>query len=45
VIISISESGVTDIKEFKNSPAYQYLKKLFEESFLGNQLMQLNNVA
>ncbi|MDD2402738.1 MAG: transposase, partial [Clostridia bacterium] len=45
VITSISESGVTDIKEFKNSPGYQYLKKLFEESFLGNQLMQLNNVA
>jgi len=45
VITSISESGAINIKEFKNSPEYQYLKELFKESFFGNQLTQLNNVV
>lgn len=45
IINAITESGTLDIKEFQNSLEYQYLKGLFEDSFLGNQLKQLNNVA
>ena len=45
VINSIAESGVMDIKEFRNSVEYQYLKGLFENSFLGNQLKQLDNAV
>ena len=45
VINAITESGALDIKEFQNSVEYQYLKGLFEDSFLGNQLKQLDNVA
>jgi hypothetical protein len=45
VITSIAESGSVDIKEFKNSPEYKYLKGLFEGSFLCNQLKALNNVS
>ncbi len=45
IINAITESGTLDIKEFKNSLEYQYLKGLFEDSFLGNQLKQLNNVV
>ncbi|MBZ4688724.1 MAG: putative transposase [Clostridiales bacterium] len=45
VINAIAESGVFDIKEFRNSGEYQYLKGLFEDSFLGNQLKQLDNAA
>lgn len=45
VINAISESGTIDIKEFKQSPEYQYLKGLFEDSFLGNQLMTIDNAA
>lgn len=45
VINAITESGALDIIEFQNSVEYQYLKGLFEDSFLGNQLKQLNNVA
>lgn len=45
VINAISESGALDIKEFQNSVEYQYLKGLFEDSFLGNQLKQLDKAA
>jgi len=45
VINAIAESGVFDIKEFRNSVEYQYLKGLFEDSFLGNQLKQLDNAV
>jgi len=45
VINAIAESGALDIKEFRNSVEYQYLKGLFEDSFLNNQLKQLNNAA
>ena len=45
VINAITESGTLDIKEFQKSVEYQYLKGLFEDSFLGNQLKQLDNVA
>lgn len=45
VINAISESGTIDIKEFKQSLEYQYLKGLFEDSFLSNQLMTIDNAA
>jgi len=45
VINAIAESGALDIIEFRNSFEYQYLKSLFEDSFLSNQLKQLDNVA
>lgn len=45
VITAISESDTIDIIEFKNSSEYQYLKELFEASFLGTQLMDWDNVA
>jgi hypothetical protein len=45
VIDAISKSGTIDIKEFKHSPEYQYLKELFEGSFLSNQLLALDNAA
>ena len=45
VINAIAQSGAIDIKEFQNSAEYQYLKGLFEDSFLGNQIKQLDNVA
>jgi hypothetical protein len=37
----ISKSGKVDLKEFKNSNEYKYLKELFELSFLGNQLKKV----
>ena len=45
VINAITESGALDIKEFQNSAEYLYLKGLFEDSFLGNQFKQLDNVV
>lgn len=45
VIDAIAESGTIDIKKFKESPEYQYLKKLFESSFLVNQLIDLDNAS
>ena len=45
VISSISESGLLDILEFRNSVEYEYLKELFENSFLTNQLKTLENVS
>jgi len=41
VINAIAESAHL----IRNSVEYQYLKGLFEDSFLGNQLKQLDNVA
>ncbi len=38
----ISKSGKIDLKEFKNSKEYKYLKELFESSFIGNQLKCLD---
>lgn len=45
VIDSIAKSGIVDILEFKNSVEYQYLKELFENSFLNNQLINLEKVS
>lgn len=45
VIIAIAESGTVDLRAFKNSEEYQYIKELFEESFLGNQLFGEDNAA
>lgn len=38
IIVAISESGMVDLKAFKQSEEYAYIKDLFEDSFLGNQL-------
>lgn len=40
VIAAIAESGIVDIKKFKASPEYEYIKELFGDSFLGNQLFE-----
>lgn len=39
IIEAISESGCVNIIDFKKSPEYQYLKGLFEESFLSTQIL------
>lgn len=39
IIETISESGSVTIIDFKKSPEYQYLKGLFEESFLSTQIL------
>ncbi|SPF52611.1 transposase [Candidatus Desulfosporosinus infrequens] len=43
VITSIAKSGLVDILEFRNSVEYDYMKELFENSFLTNQLKNLEN--
>lgn len=45
VITAIAENGSVDIQEFRNSAEYQYLKELFEASFLSNQLMKLDKAS
>jgi len=45
VITSIAKSGLVNLLEFKNSHEYQYLKELFEDSFLTNQLKALEKAA
>ncbi|QQK74857.1 transposase [Salicibibacter cibarius] len=45
IIAAISESGAVDIHAFKTSEEYQYIKTLFEDSFLGHQLFDDDNVA
>ncbi|QQK81726.1 transposase [Salicibibacter cibi] len=45
VIMAISKSGTVDIHAFKKSEEYQYIKTLFEDSFLSHQLFDGNNVA
>ena len=45
VITSIAKSGLVDILEFRNSDEYGYLKELFENSFLTNQLKALENAS
>lgn len=42
VIEAIAESGSVNITDFKSSPEYQYLKDLFEKSFLSNQILGIN---
>lgn len=38
VIILFAKSGKVDLLSFKESAEYRYLKDLFENSFLSNQL-------
>jgi len=45
VITSIAKSGLVDILEFRNSVEYEYLKELFENSFLTNQLKALEKAS
>jgi hypothetical protein len=45
VITSIAKSGLVDILEFRNSLEYEYLKELFENSFLSNQLKNLEKTG
>jgi hypothetical protein len=45
VIDVISESGNIDILEFRNSQEYQYVKDLFENSFLSKQMFEINKSA
>jgi len=45
VITGIAKSGIVDILEFKNSAEYQYLRELFENSFLNNQLKNLEKAS
>ena len=45
MITGIAKSGIVDILEFKNSDEYQYLKELFENSFLNNQLKNLEKAS
>lgn len=45
VIKAIAESGVVDILSFKSSPEYEYLKGIFEESFLANQILGISNAS
>jgi len=45
VITSVAKSGLVNIMEFVNSEEYQYLKELFENSFLNNQLNALENAS
>jgi len=45
VISAIAESGVVDILEFRTSAEYQYLKDLFDDSFLKNQLKNLDKAC
>lgn len=45
VITAIAESGTVDIQAFQASEEYQYIKELFEYSFLGHQLFELDKAA
>lgn len=45
VIDVISKTGKTDITKFQKSPEYEYIKGLFESSFLSNQLQEINKSA
>jgi len=44
-IKSIAKSGLVDILEFRNSMEYEYLKDVFENSFLSNQLKSLEKAG
>jgi len=41
----VSKSGKIDVASFTESPEYQYIKDLFESSFLSNQIMCINKSA
>jgi len=42
---SVAKSGLVNILEFRNSIEYEYLKDLFENSFLTNQLKNLEKAS
>jgi hypothetical protein len=44
IITVIAEAGVIDIPEFRKSEEFQYLKELFEDSFLNNQLKKRDQI-
>lgn len=43
VVKLVSESGSLELTLFKDSPEYQYLRALFEDSFLNKQIKNLDN--
>ncbi|MDR3601665.1 MAG: transposase, partial [Desulfosporosinus sp.] len=45
VITSIAKSGLVNILGFKDSVEYKYLKELFEDAFLNNQLKALEKAS
>ena len=45
VIDVITKSRSVDISAFRNSSEYQYIKELFEASFLNNQMFGVNKPA
>lgn len=45
VIDIISQNGKVDMESFRKSPEYQYIKDLFESSFLSNQIFEINKSA
>lgn len=45
VIEGIAKSSFVDILEFKNYDEYQYLKEFFENTFLNNQLRNLEKAS
>lgn len=45
VITSIAKPGLVNILEFRNSIEYGYLKELFANSFLDNQLKSLEKAG
>lgn len=44
-LLYMAKSGLLDILEFRDSVEYEYLKELFENSFLTNQLKALENAS
>jgi len=45
IIDVLAETGKIDIQTFKESSEYQYVKGLFEKSFLSNQLISLEKAS
>ena len=45
IIVGMANHGFVDILEFKNSVEYLYIKELFEQSFLNNQLQILKKAC
>jgi len=45
VIDALTDSGTIDLHAFKESPEYHDVKRLFEDSFLCNQLISVEKVA
>lgn len=45
IITGLANHGTVDILEFKNSVEYQYIRELFEDSFLNNQVKMLDKAC